>query len=84
MLITGKEDYPNAEWAVFPLYIGKIGSQDLYYLGKDKVDRDNLVAVFYGYDVPLEPVPLGNLLKWSQEPIEIGDQFEKLLSSGLS
>ncbi len=81
--IASKEDYPNAKWEENPFKIGTIGTLDLYYLGKDTVDRDNLVATYYNDETPLEPVDLGSLLKWSQEAITIDKQHEKLLSMNI-
>lgn len=83
MQIASKEDYPNAQWEEKPFKIGTIGGRDLYYLGKDTVDRDNLVATRYDNSDPLEPVDLGSLLKWSQEAITIDKQHEKLLSMNI-
>jgi len=42
-----------------------------------------LVATRYNNSEPLEPVDLGSLLKWSQEPITIDKQHEKLLSMNI-
>lgn len=81
MQIASKEDYPNAQWEETPIKIGTNGGLDLYYLGKDTVDRDNLVATKFSDDddEQLEPFDLGSLLKWSQEAIIIDEQHEKLL-----
>lgn len=81
MQITKKEDYPNAQWEETPIKIGTRGGSDLYYLGKDTVDRDNLVATKFSDDdnEQLVPVDLGSLLKWSHEEIIIDKQHEKLL-----
>jgi hypothetical protein len=83
MQIASKEDYPNAQRVETPFKIGTRGGMDLYYLGKDTVDRDNLVATRYNNSEPLEPVDLGSLLKWSHEAIIIDKQHEKLLSMNI-
>ncbi|MBO1070012.1 MAG: hypothetical protein HEQ13_11825 [Dolichospermum sp. DEX189] len=85
MEIASKEDYLNAKWEENPFKIGTIGTLDLYYLGKDTVDRDNLVATKFSDNdnEPLVPVDLGSLLKWSHEAITIDKQHEKLLSMNI-
>jgi hypothetical protein len=83
MKIESKEDYPNAQWEETPFKIGTRGDADLYYLGKDTVDKDNLVATKVNDETPLEPVDLGSLLSWSQEPIIIDKEHEKLLSMNI-
>lgn len=80
MQINKKDyQYQDIDWVDEPVKIGNIGGRDLYYLGKDKIERDNLVATYYSDEYPLNPVALGDLLKWSQDPIYIDEQHEKML-----
>lgn len=71
--ITNQDRFPWVEWLDSPRFAGSVGREKLFLLGHDPEELDSPVMArsFSEQPTELEPFYLYELLKFSQDEIEI-------------